>query len=778
VPRVAESEMDVRQLRLKPWWRAVTKALALLCVLGAKYLTCQPEELDCEHAVRDANDGLAVIACEREYIRTQDPAIGAKLANSLRRSGKLQAASALANNLIATSARSDALQVLGKIDTTEERLDAGRSKLENARELHVAEGRPAAIAVDDQALSKIFTIQKRFVEALRALDTCITESREANDRILEGYCHLSAGQVLGEVGYFEGAQQELARAEPLLVMNRDLAQLAIVRSALDQHYGFGPLEHSNNAQAVLELEHAIVHATAAALTEIKRRAELNLVYSLAELGRTAEAAAHLEVARLLDIDGTDEVDRALLAARIAYRRGDLASATSIHARTYAQLTDDDDRLRVCVLQAQIGLATGDLASATMWARRGVEVVEAMRGAQSVIELRPWMLSMRRQPHELLFTALARAHQLDDALAVFDRWQGRTLLDAMALDKSASPATLRAAAMHTEALHRLLPVLSSAPIMKTVDRDTLARALRDVELVAVLVANDEVWRITARHGQLDMVDVGALAALQPALDQFEATPTVSELAEPLGARLLGDATFRDTDETLFVLLDGPLASLPIAALRARGHLLVAMRPIVRAPRLSELGCVPARSGARHAVVVADARGNLPDARRGAGETAARFGVTPAVGATATRAALFSASRDDVLDVAVHASVDLGGGSLDLYDQPVSALEISGRGGGPALVVLSACASAASDDGELAMSLATAFLASGSPQVIGTLHSVTDPGAREVTSAFYRARGVEDPARALAHVQAELSGTSNLDWPYFVLFGHDTCRRETP
>lgn len=748
-------------------------------LLGAKYVICQPGEPDCAHAVREGNDGLAVIVCEREYTRTQDPATGAKLANALRRSGQRQAASALANTLLATSARSDALQVLGKIDVSERHFEAGRAKLESARELHVVEHRPAALAADDQALAGIFMEQKQFAEALRTLDTCITEAREARDGVGEGYCHLSAGLVLGEVGYFEGAAKELNRAESLLVMPRDLAPLLIEQGALHQRNGLGPLSRSYNKQAVEEFKRASQYASDAGRTQVKRLAELNLVYSLAEIGSTDEAAQHLETARLLDPDNIRANDRALLEARIAYRRGDFALTTSINTRIYDKLTDPDDRLRVCVMQAEIGLKTGDFEGTTTWATRGVEVAEAMRGELTAIELRSWMLSARRQPHELLFTALARAHRFEDALVAFDRWQGRALLDEMAREKSMQPPNLRDAAMHTDELRRLFPVLSKAPLMKTLDRDKLIAALQSVELVALLVANDEVWRITARHGHLDMVDLGEFATLQKSLEQFESAPTTSvELAGTLGAKLLGDDVFRDTDETLFVLLDGPITGVPVAALRARGLPLAAMRPIVRAPRLSELDCVPAPSEPHHAVVIADAYGDLPAARLEADKTAARFGVKPSIGAAATHDALFAASKADVLHVATHAKVELGEGSLELSDQSVSALEISGRQLGPALVVLSACASAAADDGELATALATAFLASGSPQVIGTLHSVTDPGASEVTGAFYHNRGVTDPARALARVQAELAQTKNTDWPNFVLFGHDTCRKEMP
>jgi len=760
--------------------RIASKVLALVSLLGAKYVTCQPAELDCEHAVRESNASLGVLVCQQEYVRTEDPATGVRLANSLRRSRNFSAASAIANNLLATSARSDALQVLGKIAISEHRPEAGRAALETARELHVAERRPREIAADDHALAGIFRDQKRFAEALRALDTCITGSREADDRVLEGYCHMSAGNVLGEAGYFSGAAEELDRAERLLVLDRDLADLSIAHGTLDLRNGFGPLRLRHGEQAVREFERAIRHASAAALTQAEQKAELNLVYALAELGRTDEATAHLEVARRLDLEGFDVAERALLQARIAYRRGDLALATSINTHIYGQLSDADDRLRVCVMQAEIGLAAGVLEDTILWAARGVEVAEAMRTAQSAIELRPWMLSVRRQPHELLFTALARAHRFDDAVLAFDRWQGRTLLDSLARGTAVPPTTLRAAAMHTEALRRLVPALTDAPIMQVADRDVLFAGLRAVELVAVLVANDEVWRITARHGQLDVTDLGTIEALRPAVEQFRTTPTEAALGAALGVRLLGDEAFRDTGETLYVLLDGEIAGLPVAALRARGRPLVAMRPIVRAARLSELACVPAVSRPRRAVVIADAQGNLPDARREASELAASYGFRPAVGPAATRDALFAVAHDDLLHVAVHASVKDSGGSLELYDQPVSALEISGRRGGPALVVLSACASAVAGDGdgELATSLATAFLASGSPQVIGTLRPVTDAGAAEVTRAFYRDHGAADPARTLARIQAALARTSNTDWPNFVLYGHDICRKELP
>jgi len=177
-----------------------------------------------------------------------------------------------------------------------------------------------------------------------------------------------------------------------------------------------------------------------------------------------------------------------------------------------------------------------------------------------------------------------------------------------------------------------------------------------------------------------------------------------------------------------------------------------------------------------VVLADARGDLPAARLEAQEIARTLRTTAALGPDATTQALFAARPDDALHVAVHADVGATGGYLDLYDQPVSALEIGARGLGPSLVVLAACDSAIADadDVELATSLPTAFLASGSTQVVATLRPITDPGAREIIGQFYRRDGVGDPVRALARIQAALANSSNPDWASFAVFGRDNCR----
>jgi tetratricopeptide (TPR) repeat protein len=784
--------MDVLRARVND--RLVRKLLIVFAVAGALgalgIMKCQaapsPRER-CLETADDVGDGLAVMVCKRVYDETGDPPSGIQLASSLRRVRRFLDAKRVATGLLATSAHANAVQVLGRIAIDQDQLELGHGLLSLARALHTVYDDPGQLALDEQSLANIFRRDEHYFEALAALDRCITAVRKVDDdersetraRRTEGYCHNSAATILADIGYFDGAKKEIEEAASRFRHDRELAQLELDRVTLYQHAGFGPSRRGRHRSAVVALQRAIIHAGRAGVTRLVRSAELNLAFSLAEIGELDQAAHHLDIARSIDHEGIDTEQHALLEARIAYRGGDLARATAINTAVYDELVESDDKLRVCVMQAEIALTTGDVTAAIEWATRGVEVVEALRAKQGALELRAWTLTLRRQPYEQLFVALARAHRFEDALSVVDSWQGRSLLDAIARTQATQQIDLRTMGMQADELRTLFPVLARAPIVPPLDRAAALAAVRDVDLVAIVLANEDVWRITAHHGALDIVNVGTYAELRPLLDELAARPTLQRTPATLGSRLLGDAAFRDTTEPLFVLLDGLLGNLPIAALRAHGRPLPTMRPMVRASRLSELGCVPATPRPRHATILANAQGDLLAAWQEAIELGARLRVVPAVAAAATSTRLFAAAKDDLLHVAVHGIVEpAGGGSLALYDRNVSGPEIAVRGPGSALVVLSACASSASDDGELGSSLATGFLASGSVQVVATLRPVTDVGAREVIDAFYRDDGIADPVRALARVQAALSTTTNADWPNFAVFGHDLCRKELP
>jgi hypothetical protein len=393
----------------------------------------------------------------------------------------------------------------------------------------------------------------------------------------------------------------------------------------------------------------------------------------------------------------------------------------------------------------------------------------------VLELRPSVLTKRRAPYELLFVALAGLDQVGAAAMVFDQWQGRTVQDALARSQPPASLDFRGMADHLTRLGEWLPVASHAPFARSPDPDTVLRTMRDIDLLALIVANDDVWRLTANHGPPRLTRLGSVAEINDLVDRFRSHPTTEvQAASALAERLLPDEAFRTTRESLHVVIDGRLPPMPLAALRRGGTPLVAMRPIVRALRLPETPCVHVtRSG--HATVLAYTAGDLANTRTEADQVGPLLQAATKVGGAATKAALLSAAHDAVLHVATHGKMVMDGASLMLADGDVSALEILAHGIGPSLAVLSACDAGASSsqDFELAGFLVAGFVGAGSQHVVATLSAVSDASAPEIATQFYRAGGVANPVRALQTVQLALSKTSNVDWPYFVVFGPDVC-----
>jgi hypothetical protein len=350
-------------------------------------------------------------------------------------------------------------------------------------------------------------------------------------------------------------------------------------------------------------------------------------------------------------------------------------------------------------------------------------------------------------------------------------------DALARPRPPASLDYRGMADQVTRLGTWLRVASQAPFARSANRDSVLGTMRGIDLLALIVANGEVWRLTANHGPPRLSQIATLADIQERVDDFRGHPTKAELASSLGELLLPADAFRKTGEVLHVLVDGQLGGLPVAALRRGGIPLIAMRPIVRVLRLPETRCVHVtRSGPAIVLAVPDAK--LPNAAAEAEQVAELLHTTAEIGAGATRDALRAAAHAAVLHVAAHGKIGTDGAAIVLADGDISALEISAIRIAPSLAVLSACDAATSDGPELAGSLAAGFLGAGSQHVVATLRPVTDAGAREITTRFYRRGGVADPARALAVVQAALVNTDNIDWPYFTVFGPDVCLDGAP
>jgi tetratricopeptide (TPR) repeat protein len=755
-------------------WASRLRGAGVLAGMCLK-LTDGGQVMDCERAVRSGNAALAVATCREEYQRTEDPRAGVHLASALSRADRLAEASELAGSLLATSASADALYVLGMIAARQEKLDAAELYLRDAAEKHREQRRWSELAKDLLESGGLAKARERYADALLVLDRCISAANEARDASIEGYCRVGAGRILWAIGYWKGAWRELERASALLTSESDRTWLELDRGNYYQ-------ERGEDAQAVNAFRRGLASAQRAALTRLVRSLHLNLAYSLAELGKLDEAAGHVREAEILDRDGAWLAKRRAIEARIAFRRGDRDRAARLAEEALAgtRADDHDDRYEIETRRAESALRQGDLATAETWARRAVDDVERLRAKQAALQMRSWVLAQRRAPYELLFASLARRGDAGGALIAFERWQGRALLDQLAASQGgAMDEGLPDAGLGTDEpvelqelreLDRLVGSLQDSPLAAPAPDAQILEAARGASLLALAIADGELWRITSDGGQLQVASLGPLAQLKPQLDRFRTRPGDARLAAELGERLVPPALARPGDQVLHVILDereDAVAQLPIGALRIDGRTLVAARPVVRSVRPSDTGCDPAPARPRRVAVIADAVSNLPGARREAEEIGARFSATVAVGSRATRAALFDAAAADLLHVAVHAKVEELGGTLELYDGSASALEIAGHRRSAARVVLAACASGAAEPAT--HSVAMGFLAAGARQVIATLRDVDDAAAARLTRELYRS-DVTDLARALARLQAT---ADNEEWLKFAVFGRATC-----
>jgi tetratricopeptide (TPR) repeat protein len=788
-----------RPARLRPSWyrRLVWPVLVAVLVVVAvgrnSDIAIFRSNHDCTESADEYQTALAVRKCQALFERTREPKDEMHLATALRSNGNIAEAKQRATSLLTTSERSNALKLLGEVARNQEQFAEAATYLTAARTLHQAENDAIGLARDDGSLATLYTDRGEFVDALRLLEECFDEAQQSSNTVVQCYCHTVAARTLILAGYFQAAQRQIDLARPLAMSKKAQIDVDYQQANLLQEKATPGMHR----QAIQEFEHVLKGLEGTPNTRLTIQTELNLAYSYTEQSEFDDARRHLDSAALLDVDHVQEADRAWTAAQIAYRQHDLTQASSLNAKYFKLLESDehgrdeddgaDDRLEVETLQARIELELGDLAQARAWAQRAVDRAERIRSAQSMIVLRPWVLAKRRASYELLFTALARSGQVEDAVMVFDQWQGRTVQDVLAGPRPSVASDFRGIAHQITERRTWGSNISTARFAKATDRDAVLKTMRSIDLLALVVADGDVWLLTANHGPPRLVKLAPLDDVKVQIDRFRGHADEVQPAADLGARLLPDDAFRATQSALYVIVDGRLEPLPVAALRHDGVPLMARRPIMRLLRLPEVPCAPPTPVGR-ATVIADPNRDLYNARIEAVQVASLLHTTSLTGAAATKAALFAAAGDAVLHLATHGTRGLEGTMQGLEGtmlalaghEDVSAQEISAHRLATSLVVLSTCDSAASDEGdfELAGSPFAGFIAAGSLRVVATLRPVFDFGALAVSMHFYLAGGVADPARALAQAQAELASLGNRDWPYFAVFGPDICREEAP
>lgn len=588
----------------------------------------------------------------------------------------------------------------------------------------------------------------------------MSEAAQSGDRRAQGGAETALAEVYDNIGMTELARERFFHAEELL-------------AAWPQDLAFTYLKH---ALFILDLGtegdlRAALQYLAAATEQAERAAaggnadvasvlfavHLNRADALAQLGDLAGAARELEITAPDEASGR-KLD--LVRGYVAARRGDLRSAEELFAAANDGALKLDYRWRVAMEIGELHRSAGRMQDAERAFRDAVATVEELRRAAGEIELRPWVLARRTLPYAGLFQVLVAQGRGADALAVAESLHARTWLDVV-LGRNGRVASTTAQVLLDA---RLRQQVAAGPAL---DGAALLARVGDREVLVFLSVGPTTWRAHAAHGQVEFAplspsDLEAVAA-------FRRTPPDPRAAELAGAALIPPAVAAG-DQPLYIVASGPLADLSFAALRRGGHFLIDDRPVARLPGLAALACGQNPWSDRQ-VFVGDSLGDL---REAAAEVRQLGGPSAHVGAAATRAVVESARNAALLHLAVHGRLTAAGGALDLADGPFTAASVLDAGIAPRVVILTGCATAASNDAEAWGGFPSAFLAAGSRHVVATLHSVTDADAAAFARAYYHEPAALGPVARLAAAQRALAKDRPVAaWASFAVWGDADC-----
>lgn len=643
------------------------------------------------------------------------------------------------------------------------------------------------LAYNDWSLS-------RYREAFLSAGEAVEAAGKAGDRALEIRAAEMLYSVLYAVGDLEGARQAI-EATGRSMGEEDPA----LRAHFLANRGGLLVDEGRLALARRDLERALELGAGRMDADFFRRVHLNLTAihlgNIGNIGDATRAAHHLEEAWKQAEPGKPGAPGApgapIPTSLLYYRaRVDLARKRPEEAlRSLATALGQDPAADwAWDLEYQRGRAEearGNARAAEAAYERSIGVVEEMRRELGFDDLKSWLLDRKRQPFEALFRLQAGSGRAEAALATVERSQARTFLDAILHAGSSTPSTAApagkpwssASLQRIEGLESLLPAMSESPVASPQPIGQVLAAFGDRHGLVYFETGEEVRLITVAGRRARLHPPAPAQEVRRLAERFLAHPEDAQAADRLGEMLLPPGSLPEKGTAVHVAADGILGNLPFAALRRDGRYLVEDHPVLLLPSLGALAAVESRRGEPPgsplvlALVLADPRGDLPEAAAEGRQVAKRLGAPALVGPRAVSGELKKAARARVLHLALHTGPGPRGAWLQLADRQVSASEIVTGRIGPRLVVLASCASATRTGRQMWGSLAAAFLAAGSRAVLASLWSVEDRQARELVLRFYAEGGASDPAGALARAQrvAIGQGRSPMFWAPFVLIG---------
>lgn len=725
-------------------------ALALALALAA----CARSEPTCADAVARKDHAAAATRCEAELERRGDAAAGIAAARAHMELGKLDAAAALAEKLSEGPRAVEARTVLGRVRVKQKRFAEARPLLEDALRRHQQAGNHASAYEAAASLVGLLWDIDDMRAALEMTAMSVAAADKSGDAALQAKAYLARGTLFQAVGDRRRAIAAFERAAALLPPGDDAT-----RAYLLVHRGMLLVEEGQHALARPLLGEARELSTRAGRHDLLVALEVNLADIALRERRLDDAERHLDGAEVAwRAIGEPAPSRVILINRatIARLRGDLSAAGAALDQAEQGEIAAEHGWALAQARGELAEARGDVAAAEASYSRAMAIVEEMWRTAAPEDLEAPYLEDRWQPYQSLFGLRLRTGAVRDAFAAVIAAQGRMFLDEVATAALATPSA--GDLPRSELLRALRPSLAASDLARPLDATATLEALKNDYVVVYFTGVGRMHALVIERGEVRSggVDV-PLGELDRLVDELLAAPDDEAAARALGEALLPPAIVAAAPTRFHVVPDGPLLRVPFAALFTGPARLVERHEIAYAPSATALALLrtaPPRPR-DSAVVLADARRDLANAGTELQVVIDRTRARSFAAGSATTAAFRSAADAGLLHVVGHSGVGLDGGYLVLADGNVTSADVLAWRVRPEVVVLPTCASAATPRREMWGSLAAAFLAAGSRNVVATLYSVEDAVAAEFTAAFYEHGGASDPVGATARAQRTLA-----------------------
>jgi tetratricopeptide (TPR) repeat protein len=719
----------------------------LIATLGAAAL-CACRDHACHALTEYPDDPAVAAACARRFQQNGDPRDGIEAVQAFSRAHRNEDALGLASRLLGGPRGAEARRLMARIYVQQQQLDAARALVDQALQIDQTAGDHAAAYTDAGLMVPAYFTISDFAKALQLAHIAVAEAEASGEPKFAAAALIALGSVFQAAGDDERALETYAKASSRLPPGdrADRARMLLYRGTI-----------LNNQHQPALAEPLLKQARALAIELHDPAMLLSAEVNLAEfaLARRAldDAERHLAGALAAGRERGDKVpSNAILVNRsiLARYRGDLASASRALDEAAAANPPPEHAWMIAHERGQIAAAAHDFDAARRSYRSAISIVETMWRTSSPEELKAPFFEERWAPYQYLFALDVEQGAPADAFATLISAQGRMFLAGAIAASASDPAP----AVRVSNLRALAPLVTESPLARESSPSDTLELLRGNYVLDYFAGAGQMHLLVIDHGKVKLTPVHVdLANLERLVDDFLANQDDPRSAEALGVALIPPEVLAAAPPRFHIIPDGPLLRVPFAALVVAGSRLVEHHDVVYAPSATGLAALSTGAAAPTSgpVVFSDARNNLLHSRD---ETKAVVDATHAevlIGAMATAAALREAGGASLLHIVGHSGVSRDGGFLLLADGQVSAAQILSWHIHPALVILSSCASAATERRDMWGSLAAAFVAAGSRDVVATLSSVEDIHATEFTRLFYEHHGDRDPAAVVATVQ---------------------------